>query len=76
MSFSGPLVFNPSAAAADWSCSSASCAAVNPLPPGYFIQIQFTATVNQKPATNCAGGVVPQNADGNLKNNRQCVTVP
>jgi hypothetical protein len=76
MSFSGPLVFNPSAAAADWSCSGASCAAVNPLPPGYFIQIQFTATVNQKPATNCAGGVVPQNADGNLKNNRQCVTVP
>jgi hypothetical protein len=76
MSFSGPMVFNPSAAAADWSCSGASCAAVNPLPPGYFIQIQFTATVNQKPATNCAGGVVPQNADGNLKNNRQCVTVP
>ncbi len=76
MSFSGPLVFNPSAAAADWSCSGASCAAVNPLPPGYFIQIQFTATVNQKPATNCASGVVPQNADGNLKNNRQCVTVP
>jgi hypothetical protein len=32
--------------------------------------------VNQKPATNCAGGVVPQNADGNPKNNRQCVTVP
>jgi hypothetical protein len=76
MSFSGPLVFNPSAAAADWSCSGASCAAVNPLPPGYLVQIQFTATVNQKPATNCASGVVPQNADGNLKNNRQCVTVP
>jgi hypothetical protein len=76
MSFSGPLVFSPSAAAADWSCSGASCAAVNPLPPGYLVQIQFTATVNQKPATNCAGGVVPQNADGNPKNNRQCVTVP
>jgi hypothetical protein len=76
MSFSGPLVFSPSAAAADWSCSGASCAAVNPLPPGYLVQIQFTATVNQKPATNCASGVVPQNADGNLKNNRQCVTVP
>lgn len=76
MSFSGPLVFNPSAAAADWSCSGASCAAVNPLPPGYLVQIQFTATVNQKPATNCASGVVPQNADGNPKNNRSCVTVP
>jgi hypothetical protein len=76
MSFSGPLVFSPSAAAADWSCSGASCAAVNPLPPGYLVQIQFTATVNQKPAANCASGVVPQNADGNLKNNRQCVTVP
>jgi hypothetical protein len=76
MSFSGPLVFNPSAAAADWSCSGTSCAAVNPLPPGYLVQIQFTATVNQKPATNCASGVVPQNADGNPKNNRQCVTVP
>jgi hypothetical protein len=76
MSFSGPLVFNPSAAAADWSCSGASCAAVNPLPPGYLVQIQFTATVNQKPAANCARGVVPQNADGNLGNNQSCVKAP
>jgi hypothetical protein len=76
MSFSGPLVFNPSAAAADWSCSGASCAAVNPLPPGYLVQIQFTATVNQRPAANCASGVVPQNADGNLGNNQSCVKAP
>jgi hypothetical protein len=76
MSFSGPLVFSPSAAAADWSCSGTSCTAVNPLPPGYLVQIQFTATVNQRPAANCASGVVPQNADGNLGNNQSCVKAP
>jgi len=75
MSFSGPLVFTPATAAADWSCSGTSCTAVNPLPPGYIVQIQFTATVNQKPATNCARGLVPQNADGNPNNNFSCVTV-
>jgi hypothetical protein len=32
--------------------------------------------VNQRPAANCASGVVPQNADRNLGNNRSCVKAP
>jgi hypothetical protein len=75
MTFSGPLIFTPSGAAADWSCSGNTCTAVNPLPPGYGVNFSFTATVNQKPATNCARGIVPQNADVNAQNNLQCVTV-
>ena len=75
MTFGGPLVFTPAGAASDWSCSGNSCTAVNPLPAGYSVTISFSATVIQKPARNCAQGIVPQNADLNPKNNVQCVTV-
>ncbi|WP_376791161.1 autotransporter [Thermoflexus sp.] len=73
MSFSGPLIINESGASANWSCSGTSCTAGNTLPPGYYGVFSFTATVQQKPVTNCARLLSP--ADIHTSNNTGCVTV-
>lgn len=73
VSFSGPLTITEPGVSGNWSCSGTSCTAGNALPPGYYGVFSFTATVQQKPVTNCARVLHP--ADINGSNNAGCATV-
>ena len=75
ITLSGPLTITQTGGTVSWNCVGFACTAQNPIPPGYVAQFSFTATVNQKPATNCVRVTVPQSADVNINNNYYCVTV-
>ncbi len=76
MSFSGPLTINPPGG---WNCtisgSGGTCTSTGQLPPGSVVQFSFTATVTQKPATNCVRAFHPAVQDPTPGNNWYCVTV-
>lgn len=76
MTFSGPLTITEPGASGNWSCSGTACTAGNPLPAGYYGAFSFTATVSQKPVTNCARVLAhPVSADPNQSNNSSCVAI-
>jgi len=75
ITLSGPLTITQTGGTVSWNCVGFACTAQNPIPPGYIANFSFTATVSQKPATNCVRVIVPQSADVNLGNNYYCVTV-
>ncbi len=76
MTFSGPLTITPSGG---WSCtisgSGGTCTSTSTLAPGSVVQFSFTATVTQKPATNCVRAFLPGVQDPTPGNNQHCVTV-
>lgn len=76
MTFSGPLTVTPPGG---WSCtisgSGGTCTSTSTLAPGSAVQFSFTATVTQKPATNCVRAFLPGVQDPTPGNNQHCVTV-